>query len=145
VPKDYKNSWQEKPSAVEIRQSALKLAQTIVALGDGVHRQHKCKLLRDVVWIVTEANGKYDTRYVSKAVYAGQGPIEHEHVFPIEGLVEEMLRNPDNIDQVLDTAIACLVTKEEHNLLSKSGKGWTRYRQSGIRVYDRLEGKWLDW
>ena len=140
---NYQTPWREAPSTAAVRESALRLAQAIVALGDGVLLQHKRKLLRDVVWIVTEANGKYNTRYISEAVLKGQKPIQHEHVFPIEGLVEQMLGNPDLIEQVLNSAIACLVTKEEHIRLGQSGEGWKRYRQAGIRVYDRLEGKWM--
>jgi hypothetical protein len=142
----YQTSWQEKPSAAAAKQSALKLAQTIAELGVDVLPAHKKKLLDIVVWIVTEASGKYNTRYVSGAVYDGGDPIRHEHVFPRKYLVEQMLEKPGTILQVLDNAIGCLVTKDEHHLLTNmsAGAGWDRYYQAGIRVYDRLEGKWLD-
>jgi hypothetical protein len=144
MPKNYQNPWQEKPDAVAVKQSALKLAQTIVGLDVAVLSNHKRKLLRDVVWIVTEANGKHNTRYVSAAVHSGQKPI-HERAIPIEDLVQRMLERPDTISQVLDSAIACLVTETEHRLLppKSAGEGWDRYRHAGIRVFDRLEGKWL--
>ncbi len=118
---------------------------TIVELGAGVLQEHKYELLDILVWKVTEANGKYNTRYVSEAVYNGEGPIRHEHVLPRKYLVEQMLEKPDTISQVLDSAVACLVTEEEHCILpKKTTGGWDRYREAGIRVYDRREGKWLD-
>lgn len=144
--KNYRGSWHEKPAAAEVRRSASKLAQAIATIGAGVLPKHKYKLLSFVVWIATEANGKYDTRYVSEAIYKGMGPVQHEHVLPIKYLVGRMLERPGTIAQVLDGAIACLVTVEEHRLLTNesTGQGWDRYRRAGIRVFDRLEGKWLD-
>jgi len=144
--KNYQSSWHENPDVAAVKQSALRLARTIAELDVDVLLTHKRKLLRDVVWIVTEANGKGNTRYVSEAVYSGQGPIRHEHVLPIKYLVGRMLESPETISQVLDSAIGWLVTEGEHRLLpsNSAGEGWDRYRQAGIRVFDRLEGKWLD-
>jgi len=139
--------WVEKASAASIKRSALKLAQHILAIKDNdVLPKHIGEILHIIVWKVTEANGKHGTRYISEGVYNGQGPVRHEHVLTRKHLVERMLREPDNVPQVLDTAIGCLVTKEEHHLLTKASRfeGWDRYREAGIRVFDRREQKWIE-
>jgi hypothetical protein len=148
MPKrNYQSSWQEKPGVAAVKRSALKLAQAIAELGDDVDPKHQRKLLRDIVWIVTEANSKYNTRYVLEHVYKAQKP-NHEHVVPIESLVKRMLERPDIISQVLDDAIGCLVTKEEHRLLPKksTGEGWDRYRQGwhpSLRPAERKVARFL--
>ncbi|MFA6528359.1 MAG: hypothetical protein WCT46_02355 [Candidatus Gracilibacteria bacterium] len=140
--KDYSTSWSENNNAQKIRKSAVELAISICASG-GMEK-HKKELLSCLIWKTTEASGKYNTRYVSKGVFNGGFPVEHEHVFTRKTLVEKMLRNPEDIRLVIDEAVACLVTKEEHGSLSKSNRdGWERYEDIGIKIYDRLKGKWI--
>ena len=77
----YKTKWKQKSSAASINASALRLAKLILN-ADGILLQHKKEFLNYTIWKVTEANGRRNTRFVSKGVWKGNKPIEHEHVIP---------------------------------------------------------------
>lgn len=145
MPKhNYQGLWKESPTAAKEHESAAKLAR-LIAGTKGIAESHQKELLSILVWKVTEASGKYNTRFVSKGVYNGGGPIEHEHVITRKELVALMLKKPREVEKTLDKALGCLVTKEEHRQLTRygEGKGWARYRSQKIRVYDRLKKIWL--
>lgn len=133
-----------KYKANDIKKSAMKLAKLICS-ATGVLEIHKKKLLNELIWKITEADGKYKTRFISEGVKKGYGPIQHEHVIPRKELIRQILRRPKNIERILNNAVACLVTKKEHQSLTKlsSGKKWGRYRSIGIRIYDQKKEQWL--
>jgi hypothetical protein len=54
-----------------------------------------------------------------------------------------MLAEPKRAKEILARAIGCVVTKEEHRRLGP-GEGWKRYQAAEIKVYDRLEMKWVE-
>jgi|SRR3989338_1335298 len=140
----YKTKWKQKSSAASINASALRLAKLILN-ADGILLQHKKEFLNYTIWKVTEANGRRNTRFVSKGVWKGNKPIEHEHVIPRKELVRLMLKNPKKVKKILESSLGCLVTKKEHGLLTRkgTGNGWSRYRSVRIKVYDRLKEKWV--
>jgi hypothetical protein len=43
--------------------------------------------------------------------------LRHEHVVPRATLVAEMFAHPDQIDEVIRKAVACIVTPTEHDQL----------------------------
>jgi hypothetical protein len=99
-------------------------------------------------WTGFGATGKTDIRYVSAGVRDHPGPVtvEHEHVYTLRSLKRRLVAGED-IDDVLQDAIACLVTPDEHRRLrryDRSATGWERYDRAGIRVWDRVTGDWLD-
>lgn len=135
--------WNEKESATKRKASALRLAKLILR-AKGVLESHKKEFLSSTVWKVTEANGKYNTRFVSEGVCRSFKSKEHEHVIPREVLVCRMMQNPKKVKTILYGAIGCLVTKREHKKLKKGiGNGWGRYRSVKIRVYDRKKEQWM--
>ena len=105
---------------------------------------HKKELLSVCIWKITEADGKAKVRYWSEgAIEALTRELQHEHVHERRELIERLLSG-ESIDTVLQDAIACMVTKAEHQILgNKKSIGWLRYSESGIRVYDALESNWL--
>lgn len=122
---------------------------------------HKRKILSEVQWLISEADGKYTTRYRSKRVVdlanrylesVGKGAgkrrtanvqaearrelIQHEHVNTRKSITDKILKYPTQVVSILDQVIGCVVTKGEHARLRSAARGWGRYRNSGVRVYD---------
>jgi hypothetical protein len=96
-----------------------------------------------MIWAITEAHGKYKTRFRSEGVRnTPDCKIQHEHVSPRRELIGEIMKDPENCERILKDAVACVVTEEEHRLLTKVSKenpqlkGWQRYKEAGITVYD---------
>jgi hypothetical protein len=114
--------------------------------------EHKKTLISRMIWAITEAHGKYKTRFRSGGVLmTADCKIQHEHVYPRKELIDEIMEAPENCDRILENAVACVVTEEEHRLLTKISKenadlnGWDRYKKAGITVYDMLTGgKYID-
>jgi hypothetical protein len=50
---------------------------------------------------------------------------------------------PNGVDEILDKAVGCSVTLEEHDLLKSFDDeyGWERYRKAGIIVIDTQTGE----
>jgi hypothetical protein len=110
---------------------------------------HRLKMLKEVLWLVSEADGKHSTRYRSKEVVrlATNVPdcevrIQHEHVYPKAVVArrllaerEVLLASPGELDKVLDQTIGCIVTVDEHKKLP-DGEGWARYAKAEVPVLD---------
>lgn len=131
------------PDADGRRTSATRLAQVLVA-ADGIHPAHRRHALTNTVWWYTEADGKLKVRYRSAGVLADPAAkVHHEHVVPRKTLVDRMIADPDKIPEILASALACLVTVEEHGRLTALPphlQGWDRYRAAGVAVVDMADG-----
>ena len=118
--------------------------------------KHKKELIRVMIWKITEAKGKYNTQFRScKAIKLidknNKNKVNknkyliHEHVYPIKDLICEILEKPDNYEEILKKAIACVVTKAEHGKLHNKKyeqyTGWERYEKVGIKVFEIKDGK----
>lgn len=58
-------------------------------------------------------------------------------------LVNELLNNPKDYKKILNQAVACIVTKDEHKILTAYSRdnnvqGWERYKKANIKVFDLL-------
>ena len=140
------------PKANDKIVSAIKIAQAIV--GIEIIEQHKKKILTEVQWLISEAHGKYTTKYrTAGALSDGNESIQHEHVFPRKKLSLRILNDPESIELYLKDVIGCVVTVSEHDALSKAEKiapeldGWERYKAAGIVVYDieQIPPKKIQW
>ncbi|MBF6650135.1 hypothetical protein [Methylobacter sp. BlB1] len=105
---------------------------------------HKKELLSTCIWKITEADGKLKVRYWSEgALSASSKDLRHEHVFERRELISRLLSG-ENIDSVVNDAVGCLVTKDEHTVLTLSvASGWNRYKDCGIMVFDSEKQEWL--
>jgi hypothetical protein len=59
-------------------------------------------------------------------------------------MIAALKKAPDKVDDILKSAIGCIVTTEEHALLSRFDKecdGWDRYEKAGVIVIDTRTGK----
>jgi hypothetical protein len=135
----------------EIVFSALNAIDQILLMKNVIER-HKKELLSDMIYKITESNGKHSTGYVSAGVYkvklAGSKSnigLEHDHVFTRKGIIQQLFKNPKRSQEILKKAIACTVTKGEHKKLSriKNIEGWQRYKKAGLRVYCTISSSWL--
>jgi hypothetical protein len=106
----------------------------------------KEELFRSIVWLVSEIDGKYTTRFRSRAALeAPAGSVQHEHVVPMRKLWEIVVQKCMGPAQLLPLVAACVVTRDEHRKLtaydrSSDGQfGWMRYSQCQIPVVDMLE------
>lgn len=148
-------SKNQKSTRDQIIDSALNLGRSI--LDTDALTEHKRDFLSVCIWKVTEADGKHNLRYWSEGVYTlvqkhsdikavlkQPLPIQHEHVNPISCLVDKIMNNPACLEKVLrEEAIACLITKEEHDKLDNSPDGFARYEKACIRVWDRDKQQWI--
>lgn len=127
---------------VEARNASVKRAMR--SLLDADLRPDDLRYLLDMgLWRYTEFDKnryKFAIRYRTAAVRATElVVIEHEHVVGRRWLLDQIVREPDKLDDILQFAVACIVSKPEHDRLSAVvGFGWERYRAAGIDVIDTV-------
>lgn len=128
--------------------SATKAIKVLVDARKSISESHLKELIRICLWKISIADGKTKTRYCSfksKSVINTQ-ELQHDHVFENRKLIGKILDNPDNIEKVVNDCIGCVVTKKEHERLTKISRenpcleGWQRYDKAGIKVVDRKNG-----
>lgn len=141
-----RKKYQPHPDAHLRRESAIRAAQAILALD--LYPLHKRKFLSVCIWKMTEADGKYTTRYQTRQAWgADHSELAHEHVYRMKLLIDRLLQSPKNVESILREAVVCTVTRDEHRLLcdldrtTPQADGWERYRVAGIDVIDTLTGK----
>ncbi len=76
--------------------------------------------------------------------------VQLEHVTPRKKIIEEILKlkTESAIRKYLDDmCVGCLVLKAEHKMLDdnvcNNGDLWKRYKQAGIKVFDKKGGVWV--
>jgi hypothetical protein len=109
---------------------------------------HVSDLIDVLLWRITEADGKYNTRYKTSGALecADRRQLRHEHVYPRSRMIDALLRaKPEQVDDILMDAIGCTVTREEHERLHKFADqhGWDRYRKAELVVIDTDTGERL--
>lgn len=136
-----KPNYIEHKDRTERIRSAITAIKAIVPLD--LYQAHKKELISVCIWKITEADGKSKVRYWSEgAVNDQEGKLQHEHVCERKELIARLLSGED-VDTVVTSAIACMVTREEHQIIGKSSSsGWQRYKDSGIKVYDAKDKQW---
>jgi hypothetical protein len=129
-------------SEAEIIESAITAIECILTLP--VLERHKRDLINAMLWKLTEARGKYTTRYQSAGARAAPKgtKLQHEHVYTRKDLVEQIMRDPARARQIASTAVGCTVTIPEHEVLTRNTReqphllGWERYKAADITVID---------
>src|ERR1043166_9507914 len=128
--------------SMTIKESAIRTVEAI--LDTDVLPCHKRDVINGMIWKITEAGGKYLTRYHSRAAWNAPRTTkrERDHVIPRKALIDAIMREPERARELLATAIACTVTKEEHARLTRVSReqphlqGWQRYAAADILVVD---------
>lgn len=150
-----KDTWVPDATVAVKRESAFLMIRTALAMTD-LYPTHHHEQLSLALWKWTEGLGvsphpKYNIPYISAGVLHGESPtpVNHEHVGTRKELRQELLSrrwSDDELRTFLEQeAVACIVTVEEHAALGASKKkGWQRYVDAGIAVWDRGAQRWLD-
>jgi hypothetical protein len=141
------SSFKRHPLAEERTRSAVTLIKALLQM-PGLISEHRREFLKIALWKVTEAEGssKHKTQLQSQAARtAPRGTkLQHDHVFQRAKMVDTLLEaEPHGIDAILQGAVGCTITKDEHTRLNdfKHLDGWDRYRAAGIVVIDMDTGK----
>ncbi len=163
----------------EVISSAYSAVGHILAMKDDGKRSRikiEKKLLTIMLWIITEADGltaDQRTNYKYKLTYRSEDTMKkigrlgeegenspnyikdlrHEHVYTRNGLINRLLKSPQNMSSILKDAIGCVVSKEEDKRLrevdkiretdkSKKFEGWNRYKKAKIGVWNTRTNEW---
>jgi hypothetical protein len=146
MPKTGEYKFKEHPSARARLRSAVHLIKLLLQENSEVLREHRQELLSIALWKVTEAESvhKHRTRFCSQTVYnAPESECRHDHVFQRAIMIRDLMNSgPDGVENILEGAVACTVTREEHATLDQHRcvDGWERYRRAGITVIDAKDG-----
>jgi hypothetical protein len=138
--------FHETPPGIERRRSGFALAKLMLRAGPEILLEHRKEVLHTAIWKITECEGKWNTRFKSVIALHGK-PWRHEHVYQRAKMVEALLRaNPEDVDAILEKAVGCVVTIDEHLRLDEWDHldGWARYEKAGIAVMDMATGtQWI--
>ena len=140
-----KKDFIEKKEKQEIVDSAMQAIKHILAMKNVIDK-HKKELLSDMIWKISEVNGKWNVRYYSEGTLKDDNvSIYHEHVVSRKELIVRLFSNPEKYKEILNNVTACIVTKVEHDILEKQKNlsGWDRYKSARVKVYDRKQKKWI--
>lgn len=114
----------------------------------GLIPEHRREFLKLAPWKVTVAEGrtKYKTQFRSREAISNPPgtKLEHDHVFQRSLMVDALLSaSPDAVDTIIKGAVACTISKQEHDRLKQFGHldGWDRYRAAGIVIVDTETGE----
>lgn len=147
----YRLPWAEDPQAASHLRSAAALARFAVD-SDELTADHRRQLLNNAVWYVSEAAGKYKTRYRSAGVLSleaetpmpnWRSELRHDHVTTRRAVVASLMTPGADIEGILRSVVSCVVTKIEHERLTEHDDtcaGWDRYLAARIDVYDMATG-----
>ena len=134
----HKRPYQQKSDAELRLKDVETLLRTITMMP--LHSRTKKKMLNHVLWLVVELTGNFHCQYRSAGVLKDTGVrIQRDHIYPRKQLVEELLGPEPNFADIVTRAQCCVVTHEEHQLLTKVPKevlGWERYEKAGVKWYD---------
>ena len=118
--------------------------------------QQRRYVLDRATWAVTEITPAVTTKYFRQRFWSRNAlawakqpsatksssgkALRHEHVVERRDLITA-LTSASTMAQaaaILDRAVACVVTKQEADVLDAvTGVGWTRYRTANLVVFDR--------
>ncbi|HWG21741.1 MAG TPA: hypothetical protein VG225_14515 [Terracidiphilus sp.] len=136
------------PRAEDRKRSATALIELLLAnKTPEILSEHLREVLKILLWKITEADGKYDTRYQSNGALEckDQKQLRHDHVYPCKRMIGALIQaKPEEWQEILRDAVGCTVTVDEHRLLSTFDEkydGWERYRKAKLRVINTETGE----
>jgi hypothetical protein len=130
------------PDGKKRLESVKRAIRAILDIRDELRPEHVRAFLNRGLSLLTvaEAKGKYRIRYWTHGALRAKlkKDLRHEHVVEKKKLVDRLLKNPEMVDDILESAVACVVTKCEHSLLTQTSHqnpqldGWDRYKAAGL-------------
>ena len=137
-------TFQPHPLADHRRSSAAALVKQLLSIkSPEILPEHIRELIDCLLWKITEADGKANTRYKTRGALecSDKRLLRHEHVYQKIKMIDALLKaEPGAVDSILQDAIGCIVTADEHEHLKMSDGeyGWERYRKAGLEVLDMV-------
>jgi hypothetical protein len=136
------------PRAEDRKRSAVALIELLLAnKKPEVLPEHLGELIKILIGKMTEADGKLNTRHWSNGALQcpDKKQLHHEHVYTRKRMIQALLNaRPNESREILKDAIGCIVTTDEHRLLStfdKTHDGWERYRKAKLHVRNTETGE----
>ena len=102
----------------------------------------KEEIFNTLIWKFGEApNGKYKLRYRSNGSLAitDKKLLHHEHVILRKEIKKKLIeaKNEEEVSEIVGNIETCVVTRKEHEKLHKTkSRGWDRYKDADIKVFD---------
>ena len=128
------------PQSEARKRSAVTLIKCLLAQKKPEVSSAHCRALLNVLLFkITEADGKYKTRFRAQTALhcSDKTNLPHDHVFQRAKMIAALEKAvPRNADAILKRAFACTVTKKGHTRISKFDKrydGWARYARPELR------------
>ena len=136
------------PDASKRKTSAIALIELLLSVDKPeVMPKHLEELIDKMLWKITEADGKYNTRYRSERALRCDNTklLAHEHVYPKRAMIKRLksAKSDEDVDQILSSAVGCTVMRDEHLLLHgfEHEEGWDRYRKVNVGVMNIETGQ----
>jgi hypothetical protein len=136
------------PDAKSRKSSAVALIKFLLKINTPeVLPKHLEKLIDAMLWTITEADGKYNTRHRSDRALrcSDNNMLAHEHVYPKKSMIKRLksAKSEEEVDQILSLAVGCTVMRDEHVLLHglDHGDGWERYHKANVGVVNIETGQ----
>ena len=140
MPKTHEKYLFRKHEAAETRRrSAHRLIEVLLRPDPEILPEHRREFLKTALWKLTEAESveKHGTRYCSEAAFSNPNQrLRHDHVHQRALMADKLLNgSQSDIAAILEPAVGCTITEEEHRLLDKHDHldGWARYHAAGIK------------
>ena len=106
---------------------------------------HRKELLGILLWKITQAESTtHKTRLQSQEALKLIGKLSHDHVYQRVKMIDFLVNaKPEEVDGILESAVGCTVTRDEHSRLHKFDEeyGWERYRKAGVKVTNTETGE----
>ena len=135
-----KSHYIESPHADKIREGTIACVEALFSATSLV--VVKRAFFDTACWLVSERNGKFNTRYRSQSsLNANNAILRHEHVIPRSSLWFVARRSLSPRDALL-MCEGCIVTEDEHRKLhaAEDTYSWDRYAKAGVTVIDMTTG-----
>ena len=134
---------------VDLDQRLAEIVMVIAAIRTlEIHAVTKREMIDRALWLVAELSGNFSPRYRSDSALRMLGAkIQRDHVFPRSTLIALILEGKEPLRDIIDRAVCCLVTVEEHSRLSIAPPeviGWERYRFADVIIRDMSTHKYID-
>ena len=145
--KGIRNKYEYTDELKKQKEDAIEIIKMVIK-NDSIGIKMKEKVIDTMLWNISGigegSDGKYLIRFRSdEAIYNDDASLIHDHVFQRKLLKKSILDEKELTQSTIDKIIGCVVTKKQHDILHKEGKGldgWDRYIAADItKIQDMQE------
>jgi len=145
--KEIYNSYKEMP---KIKKEDIEKATLEIWKSPLFTPRLKMKFFDDLLWGISELNGKYSTNFISKGALdevgwstplskEKKGKICHEHFISRGKLRLQMVnaKSRKELLELLNMSIGITILRTEHLVIGHKIEGFSKYQAKGIKIFDR--------